>query len=447
MPRKKGVSLSLKFLIPVVLFLIIGMASMGAIVHFQTLKVMAGGAQASAQGVQSLSLLGRVFVEASLLALAVLLVSVLVLWFVIHKTILSQIALIIKLIDRTADFNLVFDKSVSHLLNRKDELGDVTRSTIKMRNALRDIIGNIRKETESVLVSSQSLAAATNQSSASAEEVARTVEELASGASHQAKEAQSGSEKLKALSEEIERIAARSKAIEEGAHQIEELNRMGKTALDQLKEKFADNMQITAEISRQVDSLSNDSGTVSSIVETIQNIASQTNLLALNAAIEAARAGESGKGFAVVAEEIRKLAEQTSASTKEINTIVANIQSQIEETKLRSNLTVGIVDKANEGIGETEKAFQIMSEAIGMAIRDTGVLNSSINTMNENKNGVVSSNQEILAISQEAAASTEEVAASIEQQASTTENIAGTAEELRIISERLSKSVEGFQLH
>ena len=378
--------------------------------------------------------------------LGVVLLGIIATFLIIRRTVLLKIKAVEGLIDKTAKFDLAEDSSFNHLLRSKDEIGVIARAAASMRKALKEIVENIRKQSENLLSSSENLALAANESSASAEEVAHAVDGLAKGASEQAREAQNGSEKLVLLSDEIGTVADKASSIEQKTLLVSEANNTGKKSLENLKERFEENIANTMKVGAIVGNLADKSGAIVRIIETIEDIATLTNLLALNAAIEAARAGDAGKGFAVVADEIRGLSEKTSTSTKEISVIVNDINSGIKESKVSMDITAATVNKLQEGISETEKAFRTMSDAIEETINDIGVLSESVNNVNDNKSEVIMSIQEISAISEETAASTQEVAASVEEQTTTVEDMSATADGLREIAIKLSGSINGFKL-
>lgn len=135
----------------------------------------------------------------------------------------------------------------------------------------------------------------------------------------------------------------------------------------------------------------------------ISAIAEQTNLLALNAAIEAARAGEHGRGFAVVAEEVRKLAEESSAATKEIATLIGQIQSKI----------AGIVGSMSEGSGQAEIALQKVregSEILGGILGAVAEINRQVESFTAGLEQINSGGHDIASATEEQAASMQEVA-------------------------------------
>ena len=118
----------------------------------------------------------------------------------------------------------------------------------------------------------------------------------------------------------------------------------------------------------QVNSLSEQSKKINSVLSVIGGIAEQTNLLALNAAIEAARAGEQGRGFAVVADEVRSLASRTQDSTLEINEMLSELHNLV-------TAAVGAMQASQQSCNRSVESSRAISESLGAVTTSVTTIN------------------------------------------------------------------------
>jgi len=152
-----------------------------------------------------------------------------------------------------------------------------------------------------------------------------------------------------------------------GVHNAEHTSSIARDGEKKIIETVSNMAQIREKVeitSNNVQEIGRRSEKIGTIVETIETIASQTNLLALNAAIEAARAGEAGKGFAVVADEVRHLAEASANATKEIRTIIKDIQRTLTDSTQSMENTTNEVDR---GVSCADAAGQVMVQILNAA--------------------------------------------------------------------------------
>ena len=344
----------------------------------------------------------------------------------------------------------------------------------RMTQGLRELVRQVRDSASQVASGAGQMAGASDESAkvsvqaASAiDEVTSTMHEMSVNVQNVVKNTQvqassvaETSSSIDQMVASIQRVADTAKMLVDISHRSREEAKTGMATMDKATEglnRTSHAIQASAEI---IDVLGRRADDIGKIIEVIDDLAEQTNLLALNAAIEAARAGEHGLGFAVVAEEVRKLAEKSTQSTKEISELIQGIQKEAREAvenmdKSTSMVQEGLVlnkdlslalDKISDVVSEVYKFSQEIGAATMEQSSGSSQIAKATNRLTEITQEINSSVEEQASGAQAVVRSMERMRELVQQSTSSSTELAAAAEQMSKLSRNLLDSMDRFAL-
>ncbi|MFN3872146.1 MAG: methyl-accepting chemotaxis protein, partial [Ignavibacterium sp.] len=335
-------------------------------------------------------------------------------------------------------FNKALDEIYTPLADAMDVLGKISSGDLTVR-LTKDYKGDhqlikasINQVTDSLSTAITQVTEAVESTASAANQILSSTEEMASGAQEQSQQTAEVANAVEEMAKTIIETTRNTVAAAEASKGAGEVAREGGIVVLETIEGMNRIADVVKRSADTVIQLGKNSDQIGEIIQVIEDIADQTNLLALNAAIEAARAGEQGRGFAVVADEVRKLAERTTKATKEIASMIKQIQKD----------TKWAVEAMNEGKTEVEKGREKAEQA-----------GRSLEKIIVESERVVDIISQVAAASEQQSSASEQISKSLEsisnvthQSAAGIQQIARAAEELNNLTLNLQNLVSAFKI-
>lgn len=248
------------------------------------------------------------------------------------------------------------------------------------------------------------------------------------------------------INEAVAQVAENSQVVTEQAIKTSQNAMEGNNTIIKLEHHSKEISAVVNNTFNLVKELGEKSERINGIADTISAIAAQTNLLALNASIEAARAGEQGRGFAVVAEEVRKLAEESSSSSKEIFELIQEVKKGIEDASLSMNNVSQKTLEQNVFVDDAAEKFNEIVQAINEVSNMVEQVSSASEEMSANTALITGQIERLVEISEENNTATEEVAAGIDRQTTSINILEDMNKNLNSISAELVRNISKLKL-
>jgi methyl-accepting chemotaxis protein len=382
--------------------------------------------------------------------------------------------MIVHLRDMASVSASISEGQLSVTIQPRSKHDTMAKAFARMTEGLRAMVRQVRDSASQVASGAGQMAGASDESAkvsvqaASAiDEVTSTMHEMSINVQNVVKNTQvqassvaETSASIDQMVTSIQRVADTAKLLVEISHRSREEAQTGMVTMDKATaglNRTSQAIQSSAEI---IDVLGRRADDIGKIIEVIDDLAEQTNLLALNAAIEAARAGEHGLGFAVVAEEVRKLAEKSTQSTKEISELIQGIQKEAREavdnmehstTMVQEGLTLNkdlsvALEKISDVVSEVYKFSQEIGAATMEQSNGSAQIAKATNRLTEITQEINSSVEEQASGAQAVVRAMERMRELVQQSTSSSTELAAAAEQMSKLSRNLLESMDRFVL-
>ncbi|HHY71726.1 MAG TPA: methyl-accepting chemotaxis protein [Bacillus bacterium] len=330
-------------------------------------------------------------IMASYIIIAVIIILAIVIYIFQQSRVIKPVKLVSSKVSEIASGDLTVEDI---RITVKDEVGDLANSFNTMKHNLKNLVEQVRINSEKVAVSSTQLFHNMEEARGNIEELVTSVDNIASSSTSTAQVTGETATAVEEAAVGIQRIAQSASIVSENSADTSKEADQGNQAIQKAITQMRSITESVNNLTGIVQNLGTRTKEIGTIIGAITELSEQTNLLALNAAIEAARAGEHGKGFAVVASEVKKLAEESKQSAIKIVGVLNEIQEETEE---------GI-----EGMGKVSKEVSTGEDVLNQAVASFQRIVSSIQS-------VSAQIQEVSAASEQLSASSEEIFAAVDE--------------------------------
>ncbi|MGL4108445.1 methyl-accepting chemotaxis protein [Clostridium sp. LP20] len=332
------------------------------------------------------------------------------------------------------------------LKKRNDEFGEIAEDIEEVNIGISNMVRNLKDIANNVDLSSKGLNAISDTLNTNNENIANSIKDVAEGNSSQTQNLSNITIRLDSFNTLLDNMYNCINSITKVANKIDESAKESNDdmvkvtdSIEELMSKFDMFIDMIYKMGEKFEGITN-------ITALIQEISEKTNLLSLNAAIESARAGEAGKGFSVVAEEIRKLASESSNSTKEINDAISVILEEVNILISESKIMNEYINGQSLAISKTISSFDNISKSIYEIQPMITEVTEKANVVNDEKREILQGVDELLAISEEVTASSEEISSATGEVTILSTEVTEASVSLVGLTDKMREELDNFKI-